>query len=95
VPIQYFTILDRNIYWTVANRGSFHGFLTIFTDVFFNFKHILQAKRYACGRVMKRIWDINTGFSTSFVQNRENLSSRNSFVCNSLEVVVILLIFFR
>ena len=45
-------------------------------------------KRY--GRVIKRIWDINTVFLPvlfKIIKARENLSSRNSyFVCNSLEV---------
>jgi hypothetical protein len=49
-------------YWTVANRVFFPWFFNPF-QMFCQFQ--TYDKRY--GRIMKRIWDIYTVFSTSFV----------------------------
>ena len=56
--IQYFTILDRNI------LDSWESWL--FSWFFNHFQMFCQFETYdkRYGRVMKRIWDINTVFST-------------------------------
>jgi hypothetical protein len=64
VPIQYFTILDRNLLDS-CESWPFSCFFNPF-QMFCQFQ--THDKRY--GRIMKRIWDINTVFSTSFVQWR-------------------------
>jgi hypothetical protein len=63
VPIQYFTILDRNL------LDSCESWL--FSWFFNPFQKFCQFQTYdkRYGRLMKRIWDINIVFSTSFVQN--------------------------
>jgi hypothetical protein len=83
VPIQYFTILDRNLLDSCESL-LFHGFSTLF-------KKVCQFQTYdkQYGRLMKKIWDINIVFLPvlfKIIIARENLSSRNSFVCNSLEI---------
>ena len=66
VPIQYFTILDRNLLDN-CESWPFSCFFNPF-QMLYQFK--IHDKRY--GRIMKRIWDINTVFSTSFVQWRSH-----------------------
>jgi hypothetical protein len=72
-------------YWTVANRGFFSWF-------FNPFQMFCQCQTYdkQYDRIMKRIWDIIIQFFLpvlfKIIKARENLSSRNSFVCNSLAV---------
>ena len=83
VPIQYFTILDRNLLDS-CESWLFSCFFNPF-QMLYQFQ--IHDKRY--GRIMKRIWDINTVFSTSFVQWRSHggdwgervppLSSRTTF----------------
>jgi hypothetical protein len=70
-------------YWTVANRG--------FSWFFNPFQMFCQLQTYdkRYGRVMKIIWGIIQFFLPvlfRIIKARENLSSRNSFVCNSLDV---------
>jgi hypothetical protein len=85
VPIQYFAILDRNLLDS-CELWLFSWFFNPF-QMFCRFK--TYDKRY--GRIMKRIWDITViqfflPVLFKIIKARENLSSRNLFVCNSLEV---------
>jgi hypothetical protein len=71
-------------YWTVANHGFLHGFSTLFRG-FVNLKHTTsdmadQLKEF--GTLIQFFLPV----LFKIIKARENLSSRNSFVCNSLEV---------